>query len=130
MTRTQVELAGVTYLVDRLEAAGLARRQPDPHHRRRFQISLGGAGEAMASAGAEQLDQALASVPDDRLAVFVEVALLIARGLDEQSGELERGSGRPIRTRTTRTCRARTGGCRSWDRTDPGSRRPGVVTAP
>lgn len=85
---------GMTNRLDRLERAGLVRREPDPRDRRGVQVELTGQGlktiDDAVAAHVENQQRLLASVPPEdreRLAGLMRVLLLaLERGPEDEGG--------------------------------------------
>lgn len=94
-----VDAANLIETLDELEAAGLIRRQIDPHDRRRRRINLTAAGSRKLSAGLRAAEHAehdvLGTLEPQRLNALRETMLDAYRG--SQGASPTAGRGRPSR---------------------------------
>jgi len=78
--RLQVHATSVTNVVDRLEAAGLVRREPNPRDGRGTLAVITDAGREVASKATAELNAArfgMAAVPDDQLEQLFDILRLL-----------------------------------------------------
>jgi DNA-binding MarR family transcriptional regulator len=80
--------SGVTAVVDRLEAAGLAKRSAQPHDRRQVVITLTDKGTTTVHANMGMIAQALAALGPDRMAAIQQAFTDLAAEIDRQTASI------------------------------------------
>ena len=88
--RLLVTEGNVTGLVDRLEAAGMVERRPDPADRRAFRVRLTPAGHALAGAAIPtveaELERVFAALPPEEMRRAQRVLRRARRSAENEDG--------------------------------------------